>query len=124
MANSVQVPDFDHLTTDPKGPHGNAWGLFGAEKADLGMLNLLTPAVVQRTAAEEIRTGVHISLDWDLNKPANPSFGRAPFKHEVWNRAPRAVNDDILHFNSQCSSQWDGFRHYGAVVPIHTSLDP
>lgn len=25
----------------------------------------------------------------------------------------RTVNDDALDFNTQCSTQWDGFRHYG-----------
>jgi len=28
-------------------------------------------------------------------------------------KAPRFVNDDIWTFNTQSSSQWDGFRHFG-----------
>ncbi|OJJ42851.1 hypothetical protein ASPZODRAFT_28933 [Penicilliopsis zonata CBS 506.65] len=101
---------FDSLPLDPNGPPGNAWGRFG-ENDQLGTLNLLTPAVIVE-AAKEIQTGVRISLDWPLSMPSVPSFGRDPFKHEIVARRPLCINDDILTFNSQGSSQWDGFRHY------------
>lgn len=104
-------PSFDSLPLDPNGPPGNAWGLFGPDD-DLGTLNLLTPEVVA-VAAQEIKTGERVSLDWPLNTPAKPSFDRESFKKEFMHRAPRTVNDDKLIFNTQCSSQWDGFRHYG-----------
>ncbi|KAJ0417694.1 hypothetical protein BJY00DRAFT_315642 [Aspergillus carlsbadensis] len=106
------IPPFDSLTLDPSGPPGNAWGLFGAGN-ELGMLNLLTPELVRKTAAEEIREGIRISLDLPLNRLSHPSFGRKPFTQELVNKAPRIVNDDILTFNTQTSTQWDGFRHYG-----------
>ncbi|KAL1616498.1 hypothetical protein SLS54_008401 [Diplodia seriata] len=106
------MPEFDALTLDPQGPPGNTWGLFG-EKDELGMLNLLTPETVA-AAAKEIKTGVRYSLDLPLNQPAFPSFDRQPFHHEIRQRgAGRNVNDDIVTFNTQSSSQWDGFRHYG-----------
>ncbi|KAK1997573.1 hypothetical protein LX36DRAFT_711568 [Colletotrichum falcatum] len=110
-------PPFSSLPLDPNGPPGNAWGLYGDDDR-LGALNLLTPAVVAAAAASEIRTGERVSLDWSLDKPSRPSFGRDPFERRLVNRAhpdggARTVNDDILHFNTQCSSQWDGFRHYG-----------
>ena len=85
------------------------------------MLNLLTPAVVAR-AAQEIKTGLRVSLDWPLNKPLYPSFGRAAFKHNIINRAKdggdalRCVNDDWVGFNTQAGSQWDGFRHCGMLL--------
>ncbi|MCJ1383318.1 hypothetical protein MMC17_006431 [Xylographa soralifera] len=106
-------PPFTSLPLDPDGPPGNAWGLFGAND-ELGMLNLLTPAVVT-AAAQEIKSGVRVSLDWPLDKPLHPSYGRAPFQHEIRRRGEngRPVNDDIISFNTQSSSQWDGFRHYG-----------
>ncbi|KAH8890652.1 hypothetical protein GQ53DRAFT_794672 [Thozetella sp. PMI_491] len=111
-----QRPPFQSLPLDKSGPPGNAWGLYGDNDV-LGALNLLTPEVVAE-AAKEIRTGERVSLDWALNKPAFPSFDRAPFKQTLSNKTKpgqphRNVNDDILHFNTQCSSQWDGFRHYG-----------
>lgn len=111
-----QIPTFDNLTLDPAGPPGNAWGLFGDN--DLGMLNLLTPETVRRAAAEEIRDGVRFSLDLPLDRIKSPSFGRKAFARELVNKAPRSVNDDVLVFNTQTSSQWDGFRHYGEPVGL------
>lgn len=105
-------PPFSSLPLDLNGPPGNAWGRFG-ENDQLGMLNLLTPPVVA-AAAQEIRSGVRISLDWGFDKPSYPSYGRDRFKHEIRQRGDRVVNDDILTFNTQCSTQWDGFRHYGS----------
>jgi len=104
-------PAFSSLPIDKDGPLGNAWGLWGPDN-QLGMLNLLTADNVT-SAAKEIKTGVRFSLDWPLNKPSYPSFGRSPCEHKLVNRGGRASNDDVLHFNTQCSSQWDGFRHYG-----------
>jgi len=104
-------PSFAQLPVDPKGPLGNAWGLWGPND-QLGMLNLLTADNVA-AAAKEIKTGVRFSLDWPLTKPSFPSFGRNPCEHKLVNRGGRCVNDDVLNFNTQCSSQWDGFRHYG-----------
>lgn len=102
---------FDSLPVQKDGPHGNAWGLFG-KNDQLGMLNLLTPETTV-AAAKEIVDGSRISVDWPLDRMAQPCFGRAPFSHTIKNKAPRSVNDDTLAFNTQISSQWDGFRHYG-----------
>lgn len=110
------VIPFDALPLDPNGPPGNAWGRFGPND-QLGTLNWLTPAVIVE-AAKEIRTGVRISLDWPLSLPSYPSFNRDPFKHELVLKKPNCVYDDILTFNSQGSTQWDGFRHYGGFVIV------
>lgn len=104
-------PSFDSLPLQKDGPPGNAWGLFG-NKDELGMLNLLTPENTI-AAAREIVDGVRVSTDWPLDSMRTPCFGRAPFEHTVKTKSPRAVNDDTLSFNTQSSSQWDGFRHYG-----------
>ena len=111
MTDEYHHPKFEDLPLDPNGPVGNAWGLFG-QNDQLGMLNLLTPRTVA-AAAQEIKDGIRISLDWPLNKPSTPNFNRAVFRQEISNKAPRCVNDDMLAFNTQSSSQWDGFRHYG-----------
>lgn len=117
MASLPRRPPFSSLPLDPNGPPGNAWGLYGPDDS-LGALNLLTPATVAEAARTEIRTGERVSLDWQLNKPSHPSFDRPPFQHHrIVKKHPdgavRIVNDDFLSFNTQCSSQWDGFRHYG-----------
>jgi hypothetical protein len=116
----VSFPPFSALPLDPSGPPGNAWGRFGLDD-QLGMLNLLTPSVVSR-AAEEIKTGIRVSLDWPLTMPKYPIFGRPQVKHEIFSRARgpglRVVNDDILSFNTQSSTQWDGFRHFGITFHV------
>lgn len=112
-----EFPFFSSLPLDPNGPPGNAWGRFGLND-ELGMLNLLTPAVVAR-AAQEITTGIRVSLDWPLNKPRRPSYGRPGLNHKIINRPKgsdlRVVNDDMVTFNTQISTQWDGFRHFGKL---------
>ncbi|KAJ5107634.1 hypothetical protein N7456_004309 [Penicillium angulare] len=102
---------FDDLPLRKNGPRGNAWGLFG-EKDECGMLNLLTPERIS-AASREITDGVRIPTDLPLDFMSKPCFGRAAFHQNIKNKAPRSVNDDTLQFNTQISSQWDGFRHYG-----------
>ncbi|KAK5202996.1 hypothetical protein LTR96_011115 [Exophiala xenobiotica] len=106
----MKWPGFDELPLDNSGPPGNAWGLFGKDD-QLGRLNLLTPDTV-KAAASEIQQGIRVSLDWPIDKPTFPAFKRPRFQHQLINLAPRAINDDMLTFNTQCSTQWDGFRHY------------
>ncbi|KAH7310799.1 hypothetical protein B0I35DRAFT_489627 [Stachybotrys elegans] len=106
-----KLPPFDDLPLDKSGPPGNAWGLWGPDD-QLGMLNLLTPDTVAAAAAE-IKEGLRISLDWPLDKPSCPTFERQRFRHEVLHKAPMTMNDDVVEMNTQSSTQWDGFRHYG-----------
>ena len=106
-----QRPSFDSLPLAKNGPHGNAWGLFGAED-ELGTLNLLTPETTKAAIAEVV-DGLRVSTDLPLDKFSVPMFGRATFHQQIKNKAPHSVNDDTLTFNTQVSSQWDGLRHYG-----------
>lgn len=39
-------------------------------------------------------------------------FGRVAFERKIINKAPRVINDDVITFNTQGSSQWDSFRHF------------
>jgi hypothetical protein len=114
MSNSSppRLPSFDELPLDKNGPPGNAWGLFGPHD-ELGMLNLITPETVKAAAASEIRCGVRASLDWPLDKPRAPTFERQKFHHRLLPSSSITMNDDAVHLNTQSSSQWDGFRHYG-----------
>lgn len=112
---SIRLPSFDDLTLDPSGPKGNSWGLFGKDN-QIGMLNLLTSELVRKSASEEIRDGVRFALDWKLDALHKPAFGRQLFEKKIVNKAPRLVNDDVLVFNTQSSTQWDGFRHYGSSL--------
>ncbi|KIW78584.1 hypothetical protein Z517_08422 [Fonsecaea pedrosoi CBS 271.37] len=104
-------PAFEHLPLRKGDPPFSAWSLYGPDD-QLGTLNILTPDVVT-AAAKEITTGVRIGLDAPVDYLARPPHDRKPLTHTVIHKAPRAVHDDLLDFNTQISSQWDGFRHFG-----------
>ena len=103
-------PPFSSLPFKKDGPPGNAWSLYGSSD-ELGSLNLLTPESIA-AAAKEITDGVRVCTDWPLNSMRMPCFGRPHLEHTVKQTASGIGNDDILTFNTQSSSQWDGFRHY------------
>jgi hypothetical protein len=84
------------------------------------MLNRLTPENTLN-AAKEIVHGIRVCTDWALDQPKAPCFNRQAFEHRILNKAPRSVNDDTLSLNTQSSTQWDGFRHFGSVEPFLTT---
>ncbi|KAG9250977.1 uncharacterized protein F5Z01DRAFT_693296 [Emericellopsis atlantica] len=104
-------PSFDDLPLDKSGPPGNAWGLY-PKNDTLGTLNLLTPETTV-AASKQIIDGTRVSVDLTLGHLARPCFGRQSLKHDIWLKEGRVVHDDALSFNTQSSSQWDGFRHFG-----------
>jgi kynurenine formamidase len=74
-----------------------------------GCLNLLT-ADKLIAAAQLVQRGAVFALNWSADLPDPPMFGRLKHTHEVINRP--TGHDDVLHgWNTQSSSQWDGFRH-------------
>ena len=108
------LPAYDEL------PSGRAWGVWGDDDT-LGTLNLLTPERIARAAAL-VRKGLVFPVDLDLALPDPPLFGRPRPKHVV-HRRERSAQDE-LHFNTQSSSQWDGFRHVsGRNGDLYNGLD-
>ncbi|KAK4936004.1 hypothetical protein LTR10_023051 [Elasticomyces elasticus] len=112
------LPTFDQLPPVIGAPKGCAWGLFDKDgvKDQIGTLNLLTPDVVL-AASREIITGESVALNWGLENPPSP-FYREKFQHTIKDVGkeygmPICCYDDIVTFNTQSSSQWDGFRHWG-----------
>jgi kynurenine formamidase len=86
-----------------------SWGIWDADV--LGCLNLLTPERVV-AAAGLVRRGAVFALNWSMGLPDPPLFGRQAFTHEVTGSDTGTSHDDVLHgWNTQSSSQWDGFRH-------------
>ena len=99
-----------------------SWGLWGVGDPEpgqagagdtdadfFGCLNLLTPERVVAAAALVTR-GAVFSLNWSMGLPDPPMFSRSGLHHEVVKG--RGHQDDVLHdWNTQSSSQWDGFRH-------------
>lgn len=99
------------LPIDPSFPPQSAWGVWGPED-QLGTVNLLTPERVAQ-AARLVQTGKVFPLNWDLELPEPPLFGRTRLAHTIHFKR-NFVHDDIYNdFNTQSSSQWDGLTHYG-----------
>jgi hypothetical protein len=100
----TQLPSYDEL------PDGSSWGLWG-EGDVLGCLNLLTPERAKR-GADCVRMGAVFALNLDMSQPDPPLFGRAAFTHEViWLQNEAGHDEHLSGWNTQSSSQWDGFRH-------------
>jgi kynurenine formamidase len=97
-----QLPHVDGLPA--------SWGLWGDGRPDyFGCLNLLTADKVV-AAARLVSRGAVFALNWSAGLPDPPMFDRQPHRHEIFDRV--TGHDDILHnWNTQSSSQWDGFRH-------------
>lgn len=110
----MALPTFDEL---PKYKNfaGCAWGVWGPDD-QLGTVNLLTDEVVQQAAAE-IKTGRSVSLNWPINFPEKPMFGRkGPEVCALANHgADLPLRDDEIHVNTQSGTQWDGMRHFGVL---------
>lgn len=110
----MALPTFDEL---PKYKNfaGCAWGVWGPND-QLGTVNLLTDEVVQQAAAE-IKTGRSVSLNWPINFPEKPMFGRkGPEVCALANHgADLPLRDDEIHMNTQSGTQWDGMRHFGVL---------
>ncbi|HEY4608687.1 MAG TPA: cyclase family protein [Ilumatobacteraceae bacterium] len=88
----------------------SSWGLFDEGGPDyFGCLNLLTPEKLV-AAARLVERGAVFALNWSADLPNPPLFGRSGYRHEVLDLS--AGHDDVLHgWNTQSSTQWDGFRH-------------
>jgi kynurenine formamidase len=100
------LPSYDDLPATPGAPPGSSWGVWGDDDK-LGCLNLLTPERIAAAAAL-VKRGKTFALNLELDLPDPPLFGRAAPTHEVLGTDG---HDDLLAFNTQSSSQWDGFRH-------------
>ncbi|WWC64903.1 uncharacterized protein I303_107517 [Kwoniella dejecticola CBS 10117] len=97
---------FDDLK-NRQGPPYNAWGLYGPDD-ELGRLNLITEQAVKR-GRDSIQHGICVNLNLPLSaQPLNPA--RKGLEHHIIHRTH--CNDDHVSFNTQTSTQWDGFRHY------------
>ncbi len=90
-------------------PPGSSWGVFG-EDDEAGTINRLTPEHV-RDAARLVRAGLVFPLDWDLDLPDPPLFGRLPLVHTVIAEENGGNDDRYDGFYPQRSSQWDALSH-------------
>lgn len=108
-------------------PDGSNWGDFGPDD-QIGRLNLITPAVVQKAAAEIIE-GLTFCLSLPLDLPGGMAVGesRCPprmfapgregtpvFNLPVGQNSTDVWCDDIVLMNTQYSTQWDALCHLGS----------
>ncbi|GAC95152.1 hypothetical protein PHSY_002727 [Pseudozyma hubeiensis SY62] len=77
-------------------------------------LNFLTDENTKNAMDNEIHTGKRVQLDWSLDKMTFPGFGRKKGEHKLIDLGFLGVTatDDMVTFNTQQSSQWDGLRHF------------
>ncbi|OJJ07668.1 hypothetical protein ASPVEDRAFT_202613 [Aspergillus versicolor CBS 583.65] len=109
----IPFPSFDHLPLREGDPPNSAWGLWGrGPESALGSLNYLTNDLVLKKIKEEVKTGERVGLNLPLDLFNPPLLGRAGFEQKVIDKNPLVVNDDVISFNTQGSSQWDSMRHF------------
>jgi hypothetical protein len=112
----TNLPSYDDLPVAEGKPAGSSWGLWGDDDV-FGCLNLLTPERAKR-GASCVRRGAVFALNLDMNLPDPPLFGREPYSHDVvWLQNEAGHDEHISGWNTQSSSQWDGFRHI--KHPVH-----
>jgi hypothetical protein len=107
-----ELPSFDQLPVRAGAPPRSAWGLWGDDD-ELGTLNLLTPERVVR-ASRLVRTGRTFGLNWNLELPSPPLWGREALRHTIKGKGTLGRDDVYDDFNTQSSSQWDGLTHVGS----------
>ncbi|GMK53558.1 hypothetical protein CspeluHIS016_0101440 [Cutaneotrichosporon spelunceum] len=103
---TISLPTFDELKA--RDPKFNAWHAYPNE--ELGRLNLITPESIKR-GRDAIKHGIAVNLNLPLSTfPSLSPAVRPMVEHEVVFRGH--CLDDRVSFNTQCSTQWDGFNHY------------
>lgn len=108
----MELPSYDRLPVIPNAPPHSSWGVWGPDDV-FGCLNLLSPEKVI-AAARLVRTGKVFALNWPMELPDPALFGRRSPEHRVLSGG--AWQDDELNrWNTQSSTQWDGFRHARAA---------
>ncbi|KAJ5125118.1 hypothetical protein N7448_004444 [Penicillium atrosanguineum] len=108
--NYSKIPEFGELPLKESDPPLSAWGLW--KNPALGSLNHLHEIKTLEAAKSEIKTGDRVTLNLPLDAIDPGLLGRQIFQQKVIDKSPSIVNDDIITFNTQGSSQWDGFRHF------------
>ncbi len=107
----MNLPTYDQLPAMAGRPERHSWGVFGSTDV-LGCLNLLTRERVVE-AARLVRSGKVFPLNWEMEIPDPPLFNRQPPAHHILSFGDWE-DDEIANWNTQASSQWDGFRHVRA----------
>jgi Putative cyclase len=109
VARATPLPRWAELSAAPRRPAHSSWGLFGDDD-ELGTINLLGPSQVQR-GASLVRKGSVFSLNWALEQPDPPLYGRRSIVHGFIDGGHTGTDDFYDSFHPQISSQWDALSH-------------
>jgi kynurenine formamidase len=107
----MDLPRYDELPIRDGLPAGSSWGLWGDDD-EVGTINLLTPERIQRALALPSR-GAVFPLNWALEEPSPPFYGRGALEHNIERPFDPCLDDSLDNFYPQSSSQWDALCHIG-----------
>lgn len=109
----MKLPSYDELPIKAGLPPRSSWGVWG-EDDELGAINLLTADRVLRGLGLA-KFGRVFPLNWDLEQPNPPFYGRQTMVHNIDRPLPghQILDDSIDQFFTQASSQWDALCHVG-----------
>ena len=107
----TDIPRFADLPVMPSAPPHSSWGVW-ADGDRLGCWNLVDEAAARRGAAS-VRSGRWFRLDAPHDPALTRLQSRSPFEHRVEPMMGVAWDDIVDSFNTQGSTQWDGFGHFG-----------
>lgn len=105
----MSIPSYDELPIDPNKPPKSSWGLWGDDD-QLGAINKITESSVLRGLACA-KHGRVLPLNWKLEMPDPPFYGRQPMNHHRFSVQDFAMDDYYDSFYPQGSSQWDALNH-------------
>jgi kynurenine formamidase len=108
---TMHLPKYDELPIREGLPAGSTWGLWGDDD-QLGTINLLTEDAVQR-GLSAARRGAVFPLNWALEEPSPPFYGRGALGHRIDRPLDHVLDDALDNFFTQASSQWDALCHVG-----------
>jgi len=110
MPDPGSLPTFDQLPVVEGAPPQSGWWLFGKDD-QVGLFNLQTPERIA-AAAKLVRFGAMFPLNWELELPSPPLYGRGAIRQTVFHN-PGGHDDVLDNFFPQASSQWDSLVHVG-----------
>lgn len=108
----TSLPSFAELPVRSGAPEHSSWGVWG-EGDRLGCWNTIDREATLR-GASCVRRGRVFSLNATHDPALTAYMGRDPFHHAVHPIMGVAWDDVIDNFNTQGSTQWDGFGHFGS----------
>lgn len=113
----ADVPRFADLPVSPSAPPHSSWGVW-ADGDLLGCWNHVDDDATRRGAAA-VRKGRTFRLDAPHDPSLTRFMARTPLEHRIEPIMGVAWDDVVDSFNTQGSTQWDGFGHFGSPVHGH-----